>query len=188
MDSYALTYALRPSIAVTVDYGQKPAEAEIAAATILTDRLNIRHELIKVDLSHLGSGDLNGDDAIDVAPSSDWWPFRNQALITIAAMRLVGIGVDELLVAAVASDSTHTDGTRRFFELCDELLAYQEGKIRVRAPAIKKTTAELIRESAIPMSLLAWSHSCHTSNIACGRCRGCTKSREVAEELGLADP
>tara|TARA_R110002096_G_scaffold223000_1_gene411957 strand:- start:14654 stop:15268 length:615 start_codon:yes stop_codon:yes gene_type:complete len=187
MDSYALTFEKRPHVAITIDYGQRPAEAEIGAAKLLARRLDIRHEIVHLDMRELGSGDLSANKPADAAPASDWWPFRNQALITIAAMKLIDSGVDELMLATVVSDSSHKDGTKEFIELSDALLSNQEGNMRVTAPAIEMTTLELIHQSRIPLSLLAWSHSCHTSNVACGRCRGCNKSREVFEGLGLAD-
>ena len=184
MDSYALTYKERPDIAVTIDYGQKPASAEIHAARILTDRLSIPHVIISVDLGSLGSGDLAGTPAIENAPASDWWPYRNQALITLAAMRLIQSGVKRLLIATVGTDSIHRDGTTQFIRTISELLAMQEGAMVVEAPAIDMSTADLVKQSGIPYSLLAWAHSCHTGNIACGQCRGCVKHREVVAELG----
>ena len=187
MDSFALTYQERPDFAVTIDYGQRPATAEICAARILTDRLNIEHVTISADLSALGSGDLASVPALEDAPASDWWPFRNQLLITLAAMRLIQNGVSRLLIATVGSDSIHRDGTKEFVKNICQLLAMQEGAMLVEAPAIDMSTIDLIKQSGIPYSLLAWAHSCHTSNIACGKCRGCIKHREVVSELGYAD-
>lgn len=186
MDSYALAFQERPDIAVTINYGQRPAAAEIFAAKKITDRLNIQHTVVSVDLSSLGSGDLVGAPAIENAPASDWWPYRNQALITLAAMRLIANGVNRLLIATVGTDSIHRDGTRSFVRQISELLAMQEGKMVIDAPAIDMSTVDLIKQSRIPYSLLAWAHSCHTANIACGRCRGCVKHREVVDELGYA--
>lgn len=187
MDSFALTYQERPDVAVTIDYGQKPAVAEIRAARILTDRLSIQHVTISVDLSALGSGDLNGTPAIENAPASDWWPYRNQALITLAAMRLIPNGVKRLLIATVRTDSVHRDGTKEFIRTISDLLAMQEGAMLVDAPAMEMSTANLVKQSGIPYTLLAWAHSCHTGNIACGQCRGCVKHREVVAELGYAE-
>lgn len=187
MDSFALTYQERPNIAVTIDYGQRPAAAEIQAARILTNRLGIQHEIISVDLKELGSGDLAGTPALDSAPASDWWPYRNQVLITLAAMRLIPGGVKRLLIATVGSDSIHRDGTREFVRKMSDLLAMQEGAMLVEAPAIMISTADLVKQSGIPYQLLAWAHSCHTGNIACGQCRGCVKHREVVTELGYAE-
>lgn len=187
MDSYALTYEMRPDIAITIDYGQRPAEAEVKASCLLADRLDIDHVIVRIDMRHLGSGDLSNNSPASIAPASDWWPFRNQMLLTVAAMKLTEADVGELMIATVLSDGFHRDGTPEFVNSVDALLSCQEGQMRVAAPAIGITTVELINRSKIPCSLLAWSHSCHTGNIACGRCRGCTKSRETLEELGLAD-
>ncbi len=187
MDSYAVAYKEKPEVAITIDYGQKPYDGELRSAQILTDRLNIEHLVISVDLSVIGSGDLNGSPAINKAPASDWWPYRNQMLITLAAMRLIPLGVERLLIASVKTDSNMRDGTLDFINKISALLSMQEGAMIVEAPAIDMTTVELVNNSDIPFSLLAWSHSCHTSNIACGQCRGCIKHREVVKELGYAE-
>jgi len=186
MDSYALAVWQRPDVAITVDYGQLPAQAEIRAAERLAQYLSIEHQIIKVDLRSVGSGDLAGTPPVDIAPATDWWPYRNQALFTIAAMRLVRFGVDTLHIASVRSDGIHRDGTAEFIEKLNELMAFQEGGMCIEAPAISLSTAELVRCAAIPYPLLAWAHSCHVGNIACGRCRGCVKHREVVAELGYA--
>jgi 7-cyano-7-deazaguanine synthase len=60
----------------------------------------------------------------------------------------------------------------------------QEGSISIEAPAINLSTAELIQVSGIPPEQLAWAHSCHKSNFACGECRGCNKYFGVRKELG----
>ena len=57
MDSIALAYWLRPEIAITLDYGQRAAEAEIKAAAKVAGALGIEHSVISVDCSALGSGD-----------------------------------------------------------------------------------------------------------------------------------
>ncbi len=63
----------------------------------------------------------------------------------------------------------------------------QEGGLKVEAPAIDLTSIELIKTAGISPSELAWAHSCHTSEYACGRCRGCNKHREVMVALGYAN-
>jgi len=66
----------------------------------------------------------------------------------------------------------------------DGLMKFQEGGLRVVAPAIGFTTAELVRMVGVPAGLLAWSHSCHKADIACGDCRGCNKYLATYVELG----
>ncbi len=80
----------------------------------------------------------------------------------------------------------HADGTAAFVESISTLMQLQEGAIAVAAPAIGMTTTQLIQTSEIPFELLAWAHSCHTSDFACGQCRGCRKHYSIYEELGAS--
>ncbi len=129
---------------------------------------------------------MAGRAAIDVAPIPEWWPFRNQMLITLAAMRGIALDVTRLLIGTVKSDSSHADGRREFIAAMDDVLKLQEGGLRLEAPAIDLTAVELIRTSAIPREILAWAHSCHVAEYACGVCRGCHKHYETYEALGVA--
>jgi 7-cyano-7-deazaguanine synthase len=183
MDSIAVAFWKRPDLAFTVDYGQLSAEGEIQAAEAVSKSLGIPHEIISVDCHHLGSGDLSGRSPISLAPTTDWWPFRNQLLITLVAMRAVSLEVDMLLFGSVKTDVIHIDGRAEFFKQMNALLSLQEGGLRVTAPAIHLTTVELIRVSRVPPSLWAWAHSCHVSNFACGGCGGCYKYQDVIEGL-----
>jgi 7-cyano-7-deazaguanine synthase len=184
MDSVAITYWKKPDVAFTVEYGQLSAEGEIRAAQKVSELLGIRHVLIRNDCAALGSGDLAGTSPNTFAPASDWWPYRNQLLLTLVAMKAISLGVTDLMIGTVKSDTTHIDGRPEFVEAIDRLLAIQEGGLRVTAPAIALSSAELIRTSQIPIELLAWAHSCHRAEFACGDCRGCNKHRETIQELG----
>jgi 7-cyano-7-deazaguanine synthase len=184
MDSIALAWWLRPRFALTVDYGQRPAASELGAASTVALALGIEHLTVAVNASALGTGDLAGLPPATVAPVPEWWPFRNQFLLTIAGMVAVQAGVDELVVGAVASDGAHADGRAAFLEGISELMEMQEGSIRVRAPALTLTAAELVRLSGVPIEVLSWAHSCHTGPAACGACRGCIKHFQTWRELG----
>jgi 7-cyano-7-deazaguanine synthase len=187
MDSVAIAFWKRPDVAFTIDYGQLGAAGEIHAATTVCQCLGIEHEIIKVNCRHLGSGDLSGQPPDPLAPVPEWWPFRNQLLLTLAGMRAVPLKVKELIFGSVRTDADHLDGRPAFFTKMDEVLSTQEGAIRVTAPAIHLSTAELIRMSGIPRSLLAWAHSCHLSDFACGNCRGCYKYETVLKELAYEE-
>lgn len=184
MDSIAIAYWQRPELCLTIDYGQVPAAAEIAAARAVCDDLALEHEVLRADCRAVGSGDLAGVPSAELAPVREWWPYRNQLLITLAAAAVVDRGFEELLVGCVRSDSAHVDGTPAFIERMSTLLALQEGHLRVSAPAIHLDTAQLIAQSGIPWDVLAWAHSCHVGTLACGRCRGCQKHANVAEACG----
>lgn len=184
MDSVAIAYLHRPQFAITIDYGQLPARAELTASKAVSKALNIEHHTIQIDCRSLGSGDLAGTTAHPTAPATDWWPYRNQILITFAAAKALELGASELLTGTVASDEQHADGTPDFVEAISALLAMQEGRLAVRAPAIYFTTSELIKTAGVPKDILAWAHSCHKANVACGQCRGCNKYFQVLSETG----
>lgn len=183
MDSIAVAFWQRPEVAITIDYGQKAAQAEILAATQVARELNMQHEIIRIDCRPIGSGDMAGNEAVAVAPVPEWWPFRNQILITFAAARGVVLGVREIMTGSVASDGSHADGRPGFYQAMDAVTHFQEGNIRVTAPALGLSAAELVRISGIPRDLLAWAHSCHIGNLACGQCRGCVKHFHVTKEV-----
>lgn len=183
MDSIALAHWKRPDVGITIDYGQKAAATELAVAAQVAGLLEMRHETIRVDCASLGSGDMAGSEPLSTAPVTEWWPFRNQMLLTLAGMRAVGIGVTEMMTGSVTSDGSHADGRAEFYVAADALISMQEGGIRVSAPAIRMTTVELIRASGVPRETLAWAHSCHTGVLACGDCRGCHKHYQVMEHL-----
>lgn len=185
MDSISIAWWKRPHWAVTIDYGQKAATAEKLAAAQVCKELGIAHEILTVDCSELGSGDMAHTAPDARASTSDWWPYRNQLLITLACMRAISRDVETLYIGTVRSDGeSHRDGTVEFVTKMDSLMAYQEGGIRVVAPAIEYTTAELVKMAKVPPGLLAWAHSCHKANIACNSCRGCNKYLATFAELG----
>ena len=186
MDSIAITHWCRPEIAITIDYGQRPAPGEIRASQAVSEVLGIEHHIIRADLSALGSGDMAGTEALRVAPVSEWWPFRNQMLVTLGAMKCMALGTKRLLIGTLKTDDHHADGRPGFVEGLNALLRLQEGALTLEAPAIDLTAVELVRKSRVPMEVLAWAHSCHVSEFACGLCRGCRKHYETLRDLGEA--
>lgn len=184
MDSAALAFWQKPALGITVDYGQASARGEIRAATQIATELTMALEIVRIDCSALGSGDLALKPAIAAAPAPEWWPYRNQFLVTIAAMKALPLGLTRLLVGSVKSDSFHVDGRPEFFEQMNRLVEMQEGSLRVEAPGLEFTTTELIHHSGIPDGILGWTHSCHKADYACGNCRGCWKRQNVLSELG----
>lgn len=184
MDSAAIAYWKNPEFAITINYGQLSALGEIRAAAEICRTIGITHSIITVDCRHLGSGDLSGSPPLEIAPASEWWPFRNQLLLTLAGIQAVSMNVDRILFGSVSSDSFHADGRKEFFDSMQEVFDSQEGGLILSTPALGMTTAELVRQSGIPIQTLRWSHSCHVSDYACGTCRGCYKYLSTMEELG----
>lgn len=181
MDSVAIAYWKRPRYGITIHYGQKPVEGEIRAASVVCEALDIEHVVIHADISALGSGDLAGLPPTNNAPATEWWPYRNQFLMTVAAMKCLSLGASELMIGALRTDGFHADGTAEFIKGMNELFSLQEGDLEVTAPAINLSAVELVQKSQVPHNVLAWSHSCHVASHACGNCRGCRKHFETMQ-------
>jgi len=185
LESTALAAWRRPDLALTIDYGQTPARAEAEAASAICRDLGLEHHQLRVDCRHLGSGLLASSEPAANAPSPEWWPYRNQILVNLAAAWGLSRGITSSTVGAVLGDGErHVDGKAACYERLDVRLAMQEGGMRVSAPAANMTSEELITASGIPDAVLGWTHSCHRSDLSCGDCPGCAKRREVFEHLG----
>ncbi len=186
MDSSALAYLHRPKTGVFINYGQRAAEAEHRAAAVIAGELSMPLEIIQADLSSLGTGVMAGAEQISAGSSPEWWPYRNQLLITLCAMRVISLGLKHILIGTVATDRLHGDNSIEFMNAMNSLLLTQEGALSLSAPARGLTTVELVRKAEMPMSAVAWTHSCHISIFPCGQCRGCTKRRQALDELTRA--
>ncbi|OOG75443.1 7-cyano-7-deazaguanine synthase [Flavobacterium sp. A45] len=185
IDSICLAYGIKPEIAYTIDYGQTVAKREIYVSQYICKELNIEHKVISVDCKSLGSGTLANSKNLIFSPSDEWWPYRNQLIITLALMQGIKDGINELHLATVKSDGFHKDGTAKFYEYINKLVAYQEGKISIRCETNNLFSHELAIKYSVPVELLSIAHSCHVSNIACGNCSGCIKQMRVRFELKI---
>lgn len=186
LDSTALAHVLRPPLCVVVDYGQRCARAETRAATAVCRALDLRLLSVRIDLGEIGAGLLLDERRLQGAPSPEWWPYRNQLLVTAGASIALRENLTRIIVGSVATDGNrHVDGTAAFYELLDRLMSMQEGAIRVIAPALHLSTAQLITESGLGEDVLGWTVSCHRADYPCGACPGCRKRTEVLAEIGI---
>lgn len=185
VDSICLAYGIKPDIAYTIDYGQTVADREIYVSKYICKELNIEHKIIKVDCKSLGSGTLANSENLSFSPSDEWWPYRNQLIITLALMQGIKDEIKELHLATVKSDEFHKDGTKKFYEYINKLVSFQEGEISIKCDTNDYYSHELVAKYDVPLTLLSIAHSCHISNIACGKCSGCTKQMRVRYELNI---
>lgn len=175
LDSTAIAYSYRPDLCLTIDYGQIPAEGEIGAASAIARELSLKQEIITLDASALGSGALVGGSSLTDEMPLEWWPYRNQLLITIAATYIAKLGGGTLLIGTVKGDAAHCDGRPVFIETMDNLLSIQRPYSRLQAPGLFLEAHELVAQSGAPKELFGWTFSCHSAAVACGHCRGCKK-------------
>ncbi|TIW10726.1 MAG: 7-cyano-7-deazaguanine synthase [Mesorhizobium sp.] len=180
LDSSALAWWLRPELCVTINYGQRAANGEIAASAALCSRIGLEHRTMHADLTSLGTGTMAGKDQAPGASAAEFWPYRNQMLVTLAAMKFMPEGLTEIILGSVSTDQ-HADGKAPFLRALDRTLALQEGNVHVSAPARRMSTKTLLRNSGFPYELIGLTFSCHVHEYACGQCNGCLKHRECVE-------
>lgn len=185
VDSALVACVEKPNFGIFIDYGQAPAQSERISAQHVARTLNFEMLEVVVDARSVGAGLLASTSPSFLSTQPEWWPFRNQFLITLAAMRAVQESVDELLIGTIGSDNIFRDGTKGFVERMGELLSYQEGGLRLRSPASELSQSELFQIAGAPKRMMAITHSCHRSNVACGSCRGCLKRASLFVEIGL---
>lgn len=197
IESSALAYAGIAQAGLVINYGQTPAEGERRAALAVGGAVGLDVHILTVDAHTIGAGLLATGPAghreaarahqqeIDPdpkSPSPEWWPYRNQLLVTIAAAWALERGFAEIMTGSVLGDAQrHVDGSSVFYDALDALLSLQEGHVRVSAPAAHLTSTELLEATGIPMRVLGYTHSCHIANYACGRCPGCYKAEQLLD-------
>lgn len=179
IESTCLALTEQPDLAVNIDYGQVCAKGERQSAEHIAKLLRLSLSTIDAPLSHLGRGEMTGTPQPEGTEVPEHWPYRNQLLVTLAAMSLSPAHEHEIIIGTVKSDHVHADGSETFVRAMSSTLASQYPGVRLSAPAISMNTVDLIKSSGAGEDLLGWTFSCHRSNLACGQCRGCNKSRET---------
>ncbi len=176
MDSTCLLHIYKPKVALLINYGQKSFEGEKRAAKKLCKEFNVFLKIIESNISWQNN-------LIDKEEYDTWIPFRNQFLLTIAAIEASRHDISNIIIGTVNSDKKFGDGSKLFIKKINELFDTQELGIKVFAPAIEMNTNKLIQVSGIKKDLIYWCHSCDISKWACGICSSCKKYNEIIREL-----
>lgn len=189
LDSSAIAAAEKPSRLLFIDYGQVSADAERAAAQAIAHHLTLPLDELKIDLKNVGSGMLIGSVPNIQGTADEWFPYRNQHLVTIAAAHALKCGLKSVMLGVVAGDGgRHVDGTPMFMSMLDGLISQQEGGVRVVAPHIRTNPTDLISRCGLPEDIVRRTHSCHAANEACGACPGCVRRKHILDQVyGIAN-
>ena len=178
-DSACLAHVLRPNLCLTIDYGQKVASAEINSSRNICRSLNLKHCVVKINLRDFATGSMAGKKQALAGAANEWWPFRNQLIVTVGAMVAFKNSLTEVIIGTVRSDRRHKDGSAKFIRQMDQVLRQQEGAVRLLAPARKLYAEELYSAADPSLDLLGMTFSCHRSIYPCGQCDGCRKNEAV---------
>jgi 7-cyano-7-deazaguanine synthase len=209
LDSYtagALVRARGDEIyALTVRYGQVHGRELEAAARVARALGAARHLEIAVDLAAIGGSALTGAGAIpkdrplDAAEiPATYVPARNTVLLALALAWAEVVGADTIVIGANAIDySGYPDCRPEYLEAFERLAALAtragvEGRrIRVEAPLIRMSKAEIVRTGARLGLDYGLTHSCYDpgpEGEPCGRCDSCRLRAKGFAEAGLPDP
>lgn len=181
VESTCLAYGFRPDLLIFVDYGQISARGERDAVLSFSDSLNIPVKILKTKMGSKPKSIMTG--SAEFLPGNEFWPFRNQHLITVAASYLHNKEFSKLWIGTVARDRRFKDGTMAFVRQIRKLVQLQSPGVVVDAPAIKLSTEKLIIKTRLPINFLSRTFSCHAGSISCGQCPGCVKNHRLLHWL-----
>jgi len=180
IDSALLLYTIRPDFALFIDYGQVAAEGERQASRSLCDlaqtNLIERTCQIKSYRSKVMSG--QGRETQD-----EYWPFRNQFLISIAAMEAVKRSADVIIIGIASGDAHFADGSIDFVRIASTLVATQHPQITVKAPLLEECNNSALLLHAVPPYFLRRTHSCNRSAQPCWDCPSCVRAAKILGQL-----
>lgn len=189
--------------ALSFDYGQRH-RAELAAAERVVRSLGaVEHRTVRLDLRAIGGSALT-DDAIDVPEAGGegipvtYVPARNTVFLSIALGWAEVLDADEIWIGINAVDfSGYPDCRPAFVEAFQTLAdvatkrAVEGRPIRIEAPLLRLTKAEIIRRGAdldVDYSATVSCYAADETGRACGRCDSCNLRREGFAAAGVPDP
>jgi 7-cyano-7-deazaguanine synthase len=189
--------------ALSVEYGQRHA-AEIAAAKTVAAALGAAsHRISQVDLAAVGGSALT--DSRLTVPSEPtagipitYVPARNTILLSLALAWSEVLEAQHLFVGVNAVDYSGYPDCRAEFIAAFERLANLATKravegalLRVHAPLIRMSKAEIVRAGAALGVDYAATVSCYQADSqgrACGRCDACRLRAAGFAAAALPDP
>lgn len=190
--------------ALSIAYGQRHA-AELKAASRLAKAAAVAgHQTIHVDLDAVGGSALTDRRmAVPEAPTTGipvtYVPARNTVFLALALGYAEVVGANDIFIGVNAVDySGYPDCRPEFIAAFERLAALAtragveggEG-VKVHAPLIRLSKADIIREGAALGVDFAQTVSCYQADPqgrACGRCDSCRIRREGFAAAGLTDP
>lgn len=178
-------------LALTFNYGQKPARQEMSASEKIAQYYGIKYKFIELPFlkditkTALVSGDVPTDNlGTKESAKAVWVPNRNGLFLNIAASFADAEGFSHILFGANKEEGlTFPDNTQEFVDGINESFKYSTmNGVKVVAPLInynKNDIVKLALELGIPLEL---AYSCYNSNDKnCGVCESCKNLKSALE-------
>ena len=189
--------------ALSVHYGQRHS-AELAAAARVAGALGaIEHRVMGVDLAGIGGSSLTDISmSVPTAPTvgipSTYVPARNTLMLSLALGWAEVLEATHVFLGVNAVDYSGYPDCRPEFIAAFQRLAMLATKagveghaIRIEAPLISLSKAEIIREGTrlgVDYSLTVSCYQADEAGRACGRCDSCRLRAEGFAAAGVPDP
>lgn len=188
--------------ALSFDYGQRHRAELDAAARVAAQLGAVEHRVVKLDLRAIGGSALTADIAVPETLSEGipvtYVPARNTVFLAVALGWAEVLDADEIHAGMNAVDySGYPDCRGEFVDAFQQLAdvatrrAVEGRPIRVRAPLLQMSKAEIVRQGTDLGVDFAATVSCYSADDAgraCGRCDSCRLRKTGFEAAGIADP
>lgn len=194
--------------AISFRYGQRHAVELEAAGRVAESQCVARHIVVDIDLRQFGGSALTSDLAVPKHDSVDeisntipvtYVPARNTVFLSLALAWAETLQCFDLFIGVNALDYSGYPDCRPEFVRAFESLANLatkaavegQGQVRIHAPLIHWTKAEIIRtglQLGVDYSLTTSCYDPSASGAACGKCDSCLLRARGFAELRQADP
>ncbi len=203
----ALYWALARSSRVTAlsfDYGQRH-RIEVKIGSKLTQKLNLPHELLTIDLAQIGGSVLTDPhislpqnkhiDRVKKGPPSTYVPFRNGIFLALAAAWSEVNNSRDLVCGFNVIDSPDYPDTRTPFVSAMEKAinlgsgaAFSPDKFKLHAPFVQAKKSEIILQGLALGTDYAYAISCYAGReVPCFQCSACLLRNQAWKEAGHED-
>jgi 7-cyano-7-deazaguanine synthase len=166
-----------------------------------------RHIVVDLDMRTIGGSALTGNGEVPKGRSGEdigggvpvtYVPARNTIFLSFALAWAEVVGAQDIFIGVNALDfSGYPDCRPEYIQAFERMAGLGtkmgvEGRpVRIHAPLIRLTKAEIIRMGKGLGVDYAMTHSCYDpppDRPACGRCDSCLLRRKGFSEAGLEDP
>ena len=189
--------------ALSFDYGQRHRVELDAARRVATALGAIEHRVLALPIGDFGGSALTDSGiAVPEQPGDGipvtYVPARNTIFLACALGYAEVLEARDIYIGVNAVDYSGYPDCRPEFIAAFERVANLATKagvegagMRIHAPLIELTKAEIIRRGAalgVDYSMTISCYQPHTDGLACGRCDSCRLRRAGFKEAGTADP
>jgi 7-cyano-7-deazaguanine synthase len=196
--------------ALSFDYGQRN-DIELKSAEEVAKANRVKeHRVFSIDLRTIGGSALTGDFEVPVESKVEsqkskvesskfrkvpitYVPARNTIFLAIALAWAEVLGAEDIFIGVNAMDySGYPDCRPEYVEAFEKLagLATVSGKVRIRAPLMHMTKAEIVARGISLGIDYSMTQSCYNpapDGAACGKCESCRLRIRGFEEAGIED-